>query len=195
VSGSDVGSDLTGYSQNHVDQALSGKYVVHGNSADADCVIACSFGYREREGGTEPGLSNEELAAFITRRFSSLPKILQTEIADALPSANRDQHVYVIAEAQNSGQRLDTPEIISQAKNVMQTHSWQTAIVCAHPHHLPWVDYLCQAAGITTVAPEGLQTIPFDPRSAQYWTRSLAAWQKEVHARHSVGDPRTPQED
>ncbi len=178
--------DINAYNRSHVERALSGDYQRHGDPADADCVVAAAFGYRQD--GT-PGRSNEQLASFIATRFPALPKILQFEIADALgdPKAIR---ISAPAEAA----RLDTPDLIAQAKTVMDQHGWRTAIVVAHPHHVPWVDFLSQQAGIETITPDGLQVVGFEPESAQYWTRNKEAWQKEVRLRHDAGNPREIQE-
>ena len=65
----------------------------------------------------------------------------------------------------------------------MALHGWKRALLVAHPNHMPWLDYVCTQVGIEIVAPTGLSGVPFDEQSAQYWSRSIAAWQAEVLAR------------
>jgi hypothetical protein len=184
--------DVHDYYDEHVDQALSGDYTVHGDTATADCVIAAAFGYQEQAGQVRPGLSNQAMAGFIAEHYPQLPKILQQEVADAYDDSGSGGEVVGIGQATKPGQRLDTPDLIIQARQTMGAHGWRRAVIVAHPNHVPWVDFLAGRAGITTVVPAGLQVIPFDSKSAQYWTRSLAAWQREVRARHQSGDPRRP---
>ncbi len=185
--------NVTDYYQHHVDQALSGNYKIHGDLAAVDCVIGASFGYIQQGDAILPGLSNQDLAAFVAELFNGIPKILQFEIADAYEShrPNKDQ-LHRIEKARTAGQRLDTPELIIQSHKLMNQHGWKVAAIVAHPNHLPWVDYLCEQMNITTVTPAGLANIRFDPDSEQYWTRSLEAWQQEVRQRHQAGDPRKP---
>lgn len=183
--------DTSGYDEHHLKQALSGQYERHGNPNVAECVIGCAFGYRAADGQITPGPVNEALARF-GEHYPLLPKILQWEIADAY-AARQDENILRIEQPWHA-ERLDTPEIIEQARVLMKERGWQVALLIAHPHHLPWVDYVAQQSGLTTIVPDGLEAIGFDPQSAQYWTRSREAWRREVLGRHQGGDPRTPRE-
>lgn len=151
-------------------RAKSGDYVVHGNDLNLDCVIALSFGFRKVGDSIEPGISNQDLAGFIYERYSKLPKILQSEVADAMPSSTQD--IYRIEKHRQPGVYLDSSEVVLQAKEIMDKKGWAKAVLIAHPNHMPRVDALCQKIGINTVAPSGLRSIRFEPKSEQEWTRN-----------------------
>jgi hypothetical protein len=179
------------YDNEVVERSFSGDYLVHGDIGKADCVIAASFAYIVDENGDiKPGQSNEDMADFILKNFSNLPKILQFEIAEAyIEMGGAETNLYRIV-PDDEKQRLDTPYLIERAKEIMYKNGWETAILIAHPNHMPYVDYLCQTAGIETITPKGLDFIRFEPRSPQYWTVDLKAWRDELIARHKSGDPR-----
>jgi len=155
-------------------RASTGDYLQHGSASGTDCVIAFAFGYRQVGGHIEPGSSNQQIAGHIIEAYFRLPKIVQHEIADALPPTARA--VYRIEQHRQPGEYLDTREVAVQAKDIMDRHGWKKAIIIAHPYHLPLADATCQKLGIATVAPSGLSAIGFDPDSAQDWTRDPAAW-------------------
>jgi hypothetical protein len=184
--------DVYSYGQEEVERAFTGNYLVHGDISKAQCVIGASFAYTlDRRGNIKPGLSNQDMAKFVIGRFVDLPKILQFEIADAYIELGGNRNELIrISEARDPNQRLDTPELIEQAKTTMDKNSWGVAALVAHPNHMPYVDFLCKKAGIETVVPAGLEDVRFDSDSAQYWTVSLKAWQKELLARDAIKDPR-----
>jgi len=72
------------------EHAKNNTYVAHGDIADADCVIGFSFGYRQSESGIKPGVSNQQIAAYIVKNLNELPLILQFEINDALTNKSSD---------------------------------------------------------------------------------------------------------
>src|SRR3989344_3252611 len=154
-------------------QAISGHYDAHGGIGDGHCVIAFSFGYRKMADGIEPGISNQDLAKFIEVNIKNKPLILQFEIADAL-RGNYD--IYRIEKHRRSGEYLGTDEGAKQAFDIMKSKNWKTAIIVAHPHHIPRVDAVCRMLGIETIVPKGLEKIRFDPESDQEWTKNKEAW-------------------
>ena len=154
-------------------EAITGHYHVHGDVANADCVIGLSFGQRGHRYNIEPGLSNQDLAEFAKQHFADLPKTLQFEIADAYAEIGGVDEVERISEHRKPGKYLDTREVVDQAKLIMDRHGWKTVVVLAHPMHLPRVDAVCRKLGMQTVAVPGLNgAIEFDPLSTQSWTRN-----------------------
>lgn len=162
-------------------QARSGAYTVHGDVGGADCAIGFAFGAIQEQGVVCPGFTNEALARFAVERLGRLPLILQWEIADALPPSAAAAHR--IAQHRQAGRYLDTREVAEQGAAIMQANGWGRAVLLAHGHHLPRVDAVCRKLGIETVAPAGLESIPFCPQSVQPWTRGARAWfRREVPA-------------
>ncbi len=154
-------------------RASSGNYEIHGNPIKADCLIGFSFGYLIIENIKKPGISNIELAEFIAHNFSYLPKILESIIDEAIKQNNV---VFEIKQHRKKGRYLNTIEVALQAKEIMDSHNWHTALIIAHPYHMPRVDAVCQKIGIRTIAPYGLENIRFDPKSKQEWTRDKESW-------------------
>lgn len=160
-----------------IEEAWTGNYKTHGSLADADCVIGLSFGYRGKGKNIQPGLSNEDLAAFAAKNFTDLPKILQFEIADAYESNGGMGKVLRVSKHRVAGKYLDTREVVAQAKEIMRQRGWKTAVLLAHPYHMPRVQRVCNALKVRWVAVEGLQgSIEFDLKSTQKWTRDLDHW-------------------
>jgi uncharacterized SAM-binding protein YcdF (DUF218 family) len=164
-----------------VEEALTGDFTVHGEAAKADCVIGFSFGYRGKPEHPEPGLSNEDLATVALRHYAKLPKIFQVEIATAYETAGGvdSDAVFRIAKHHIEGEYLDTREVAVQAKEQMDKRGWRTALILAHPNHMPRADAVCRALGIETVVPAEVKgAVEFDPQSTQKWTRDLTSWRE-----------------
>ncbi len=138
------------------------KYIVHGDVKDADCILGFSFGYRKNDHGLLPGLANDKLAQFIENTLSPLPLILQFEIADVLSTLKPE---LVIREHREKGQYLDSREVALQALEYMKVKNWTTAIIVTHSALEARNDYLCTALGIKTIAPLGLEEIPYESQS------------------------------
>jgi hypothetical protein len=156
------------------ERARNGSYLAHGDSLHVDCVIALAFGFRKVGDSIEPGISNQDMADFIAKQYSQLPKILQFEVADAMPKGT--QSIYRIEKHRQSNAYLDTHEVATQAKQFMDKKGWTKAVIVAQSRHTPRVDAVCRKLGIDTVVPEGLGSIRFDPESVQEWTRNESAW-------------------
>jgi len=161
-----------------IERERTGAYEVHGDSNDAQCVIAFSFGYGNDAGKNVPGVSNLDMAEFIKDNYPNLPKIMQFEIADALEQTGE---VLRIEKHREAGIYLNSLEVARQAKEIMDKKKWESAIIIAHPNHVPRVDAICKKIGIKTITPKGLNSIRFDPESEQEWTRSKELWiEKEI---------------
>lgn len=154
-------------------RSSTGNYLVHGTIGGSDCVVAFAFGHRLDKNTITPGLSNQQIAKYISELHIQLPKIMQFEIADAFPDTS--QSIYRIVRHRKPGLYLDTREVAEQAKQIMDQHGWKKAIINAHPYHMPRADAVCQKLGIQTVALSGLGAIGFDPDSEQPWTRDAAS--------------------
>lgn len=157
------------------EQAKLNTYTVHGNVDDADCVIGFSFGYLGVDAYEQPGKSNRQLAAFIEEHLSALPLIVQFEINDALKAAPA---THVISKSRQEGEYLNSREIAEQAFILMQKHGWHNAVIVTHPAMEARNDALCSKLGMITITPPGLESIEYDPDSAQPWTRDKESWWK-----------------
>jgi uncharacterized SAM-binding protein YcdF (DUF218 family) len=169
-----VAAQRAGRTAAMVGRALTGRYVVHGGTRDADCVVAFSFGQRRAyDGQVDPGEVNLYLANEVTRLGGQRPVIAQFEIDDALRrQGGREADVRVA-----SGNRafLDTREVAADAATAMSQNGWRCALVIAQAHHVPRADSTLRAAGVETVTPDGLRSA-WDRRSRQPWTRGPVAW-------------------
>lgn len=164
-----------------IEEAVSGDFSIHGEATEADCVIGFSFGYRGPLRAVEPGLSNEDLAAVAIEHYAKLPKIFQFEIADAYEAAGGadSKAIFRISKHREKGKYLDTREVAAQAKDQMDKQGWKTALVLAHPNHMPRCDAVCRALGIETVVTADVKgAVEFDLQSTQKQTRSLTAWRE-----------------
>lgn len=157
----------------------TGEYKVKGNIDQADCVVGLSFGYRGPLGKVSPGLSNQDLAYVAGKHYGKLPKILQFEIADAYVESGFKNATKIIRieKHRQKGKYLDTYEVLAQALEQMQAHGWKTALLLAHPYHMPRVQLVCDRLGLKWVATADLEgAVEFDPLSTQKWTTGLDKW-------------------
>jgi hypothetical protein len=157
-------------------QALSGAYTIQGNCAEAQCVVAFSFGLLAHGPVIQPGPSNEDLARFALEHFAGLPKILQREVADAYLALAPGSSVFRIDTHRQPGKYLDTREAADQACGILRTHGWRTAVLLAHAHHVPRAAAVCERLGIAVVVPPGLERVRFCRGSRQPWTRNRGMW-------------------
>lgn len=170
--------------------AWGGHYRVKGKDTDADCIIGFSFGYRSVRKKVLPGLSNQDLANVALKHYPDLPKILQFEIADAYVEAGGDASNIIritkfrghsqkedAAEMDDVAKHLDTREVAAQAQLIMKQRGWKSALLLAHPYHMPRVQAVCTRLGIDWVTTgDERGAVEFDPMSAQKWTRNLDQW-------------------
>jgi uncharacterized SAM-binding protein YcdF (DUF218 family) len=162
-----------------IEQAWTGEYQTKGSLKHADCVLGFSFGYRGKGKSVTPGLSNQDLANVCSKQFAGLPKILQFEIADAYEQAGGEgaEKVLRISKHRRKGQYLDTREVAEQGQRLMAKQGWKTAVLLAHPYHMPRIQMVCTHLGINWVATDDLRgAVEFDPQSTQKWTRSVDQW-------------------
>ena len=139
-----------------------------------DVLIGQSFG----------GNSNAIMAdiALRIRTDYRLPMILQREITDPLPRGIIN--LFVISKHRQKGDYLDTFEVLSQTERIMTTNGWSKALVLCHPWHAWRIAMVLKKMGIKAVFPLEIRNIPFDPNSAQWWTRNKFLWiLREIPAR------------
>jgi uncharacterized SAM-binding protein YcdF (DUF218 family) len=120
-------------------RAVAGRYRVGENIDTVQCVVALAFGYRlARAGVREPGPCNEYLAALALATSNGRPIIAQAEIDQAIRSLRLNIGAdHVIESTLDSGRYLDTRECAVRVHSIMSDLGWKTAILIAHPHHLP----------------------------------------------------------
>jgi len=159
-----------------VAQAVGGRYHIASDVTPAHCVVALSFGYRRAPTGLrEPGPCNEYLASTALATNHGRPIIAQAEIDQAIRSLREGLGAdYVIRSARNPERYLDTHECALQVRSIMDDRGWKTAVLIAHPHHLPRAREVFAGLDIETVTPAGVRAI-WDPTSGQVWTRSRPA--------------------
>lgn len=158
-------------------QSAGGHYRIAADVSSAHCVVALSFGYRfARAGVREPGPCNEYLATLALAASNGRSIVAQAEIDQAIRSLRDGSGAdYVITSARVPERYLDTHEFAVQVRSLMDDCSWKTAVLIAHPHHLPRAQAVFAALDIETVTPAGVTAI-WDRRSNQVWTRSRPAW-------------------
>lgn len=164
-------------------QGWSGNYAIHGDPRTAQCAIGFSFGAVRTDGVLQPGPSNEALAAVLRERFAHLPLIVQGEIADVLLAKLPTAQIHRIGDLCDKGPYLDSRLVAERAAVLMRQNGWKRVVVVAHPYHMPRADAVCRALGMDTIAPEGLERVPFCASSVQWWTRDAVRWRmREVPA-------------
>lgn len=155
--------------------SVNGKYTARGNPLEADCVIGQSFGAREQG----PGYVNELLAEFVVKNCANdLPLLVQTEIAQALPTEVNPVLVVEGVPSTKSGGELDSWAVLEQCHEYMQAHNLQRPLLVAQAFHVGRVAVQARKQGINgVIVPQGLPR-EFDPESLQKWTTSQAEWAK-----------------
>ena len=166
------------------------KVKTQGETEDAQVIIAQSFGARKQG---ERGIGNMSIASAVWKisQKERIPVILQKEIVDRF-RAFRDESsspitegiIMGIVERHREGKYLDTYEVLSQAREVMRKYRWTRAILVAHPAHISRCKKVLEKMGMIVIIPKGLEYIPFDIHSTQWWTRGrLKWWLREIPTR------------
>jgi len=154
--------------------AATGKYTEIGHPAEADCVIGQSFGASEQG----PGYVNELLAKYITdNAYDSLPLLLQSEIALALPENSPSPALVVEGKpSTSSGGELDSWAVLQQAHEFMKENDLRRPLLVAQAYHVGRVTLQAKKQGMSgLIVPRGLPN-EFDPDSMQPWTTSRINW-------------------
>ena len=160
-----------------VAQSVGGRYHIASDITSAHCLIVLSFGYRRAPTGLrEPGPCNEYLSNNALVTSHDRPIVAQVEIDQAIRSLREGLGAdYVIRSARDPQRYLDTHECGVQVRSIMDDRGWKTAVLIAHPYHLPRAQAVFAALDIETATPAGVRAI-WDRRSGQVWTRCRPAW-------------------
>jgi len=158
-----------------------------GKVEDADVIIAPSFG----QGKNDPGFSNVDIAGYIfiaLMELQNLPLILQWEVESVyssfLKGLEERPTLHTIKTHHQWWKYLDTYEMLSQAKQIMEQEGWSKPVLVAHSWHLWRAKRVLEKMGINPIIPSGLNIISFDSESTQWWTRNWLFWiLREIPAR------------
>lgn len=160
-----------------------------GRIEDGQVIIAPSFGARKIEYADNFKNSNLNIAYQIEDVYPErdIPVILQKEVAEAARRwmfKNGKIITAIIKRHRIEGKYLDTYEVLAQAVEAMKENGWKKAIIVGHPAHIPRIKAVLEKMGMEVIIPSGLETIPYDPLSIQWWTRGpLRWWIREIPTR------------
>ena len=151
---------------------------IQGKIEKGEVIIAPSFGSRK---DSQHDLSNLGIAKHIMGiyRTIKLPMIFQKEVASAFRSltGGKDAEIVkVIKEHRVKGKYLDTYEVLAQALEIIKKNGWTKVILVAHPDHICRAEKVLKKMRLKVLIPSGLEDIPFDPHSRQWWTRGPLVW-------------------
>lgn len=135
---------------------------------EIQAIFCQSFGLR-KDG---PGISNEALAAAITRIREDFPcppqLIIQKDTADAFPQEVKIDKI--ISGHQAAGKYLDSYEVSRQCAEYCREKRIKNLLVFAHPHHIWRVKKVTEKFGLNCLIAS--IPVPYDKKSSQIWTRS-----------------------
>lgn len=136
----------------------------------AQVIIAVSFGTRKRSDGD--GLSNISLARYAAgyRRSYGIPVITQGEVYYC-PALRKGPIALVVYKHSKPGKYLDTYDALAQAVKYCRRHGYTRALLVAHPHHMLRCKLVLEKMDMVAL-PTDTWRVPYDPKSAQVWTRS-----------------------
>jgi hypothetical protein len=159
--------------------SVTGSMPPLGNLDDAEAIIAFPFGRLENTAGDyiAPGATNLALAEYIANNAQLREKniVLTEELADAL-DGDTDGSITLINNINKDGRTSSTYDYAVRAGEHFRQHNIGQLAVVAFRHHLPKANAGIKRVGLKTVVPDLRQVGNFDPESAQWWTRNLAAW-------------------
>lgn len=141
-----------------------------GQRKQAQLIIAVSFGTRKPPDGN--GESNSALAWLTAgyRKSHRLPVVTQGEISDCR-AFRKVPPSLVVYEHRERGKYLDTYEALAQAVEYCRNQGFTKALLVAHPQHMLRCKMVLEKKGIV-VLPADTRRVPYDPLSAQIWTRN-----------------------
>ena len=158
-----------------------------GRIEDGQVIIALSFGKRGREynknGFEYSKYGNSNIAHHTQDIYSelegNLPVILQKEVAEASKGwmfGNEKMTIAIIKKHRIEGKDLDIFEVLAQAAEIMKKNKWSKVILIAHPGQIWRVKKILEKMELKVIIPSGLEDIPFDPYSREWWTRNWFLW-------------------
>jgi hypothetical protein len=109
-----------------------------------------------------------------------LPLVAEREVADALGPTER---LIAAPDFDPEDGYAGTPGVAKAAAEALLTRGIRRVVVLAHPGHRRRAAWCCRTVGLDPVLVPRLN-VPFDPESAQWWTRGAVRWWlREVPAR------------
>jgi hypothetical protein len=149
----------------------------------ADVVGAFSFAFL-KDGF---GRSNKEMARVVEdiHKGWDLPIMSQWEIAYAVQDQESKKALETIIEKhREEGKYLDTLEVAEQMAEQMKKRGRKKILVVAHPLHVWRAVKILQKLGVKALVAPLLWSVPFEPKSEQWWTRNRFFWTiKEIPIR------------
>lgn len=134
-------------------------------------MLGFSCGHRGKGGKNGPGLSNEAMAKVIQQLAPDIISV-QVEIGQALRTLGVIPN-HEVKTHQKHGRYLDTEEVARQMLIFLHEKMCNGDIsVVAHPIHLPRCVSILRKLGVRTLVNAAYTTIPCDPQSYHFWTRS-----------------------
>ncbi|MEI6237082.1 MAG: hypothetical protein WCP03_00570 [Candidatus Saccharibacteria bacterium] len=165
-----------------IKSAYDGNYAIRGDTNDADCIIAQSFGYRNEHGIKALDPVNIKLARFVLEKADELDlrTILQVEVAVAYHALSAKKPTFTIDQSRNPIKYLDSWEVLEQSKELMTILDLENPMIVAQAHHVGRVALQAEKLDMSPIVPDGLPA-DFDDKSEQKWTRSRNLWiRKEI---------------
>jgi hypothetical protein len=112
----------------------------------------------------------------VERTDEALPRVLQGEIADALPPSSCRPALVIRGELSTSvGNKVDSWAVFEQARSFLAERGLTRPLLVAQAFHVTRVAREAERQGMRPIVPRGLPRT-FDPESTQPWTRNAALW-------------------
>ena len=152
---------------------------------NTQAIIGMSFGANRKATGEHPGVSNEEIARIIHRLWlaKNLPVIAQREVAEVMARLNLPIRPELVVSEKDNQFHINSHEVLRQAWNCCRALNIRRVVIVAHPAHILRCAAVARKMGFTVRLPH-VSSVPYEPRSRQWWTRnrfSFFFW--ELYAR------------
>ena len=149
-------------------------------------IVALSF-------GAAPGPANRAIARVVAILYKVSPDyekpmlILQGEVADLLKEQLEHwREAPKVIRKYTYDRYIDTYEVMTRAKEIIERYGVGSAMIVAHPAHYPRVEAVAKKLGLKLERPpkEELIRIPYNASDSQWWTNSAPKWwSREIPAR------------
>jgi len=156
-----------------------------GRIEEGQVVVALSFGIRGKEynknGSKYSKYGNSNIADQAQDIYSEweTPLILQKGVAEASREwmfGDGKMVIAIIKKHRIEGKDLGIFEVLAQAAEIMKKNKWSKVILIAHPGQIWRAKKVLEKMELKVIIPSGLEDIPFDPYSREWWTRNWFLW-------------------